>query len=96
MVMEDLVDDGYRLMPFQRPFGKTHMELILDRMAQMHACALDLEYNQMNGEKLGDKFRTMLFETTFMRESGWFMAGLKVSRFKIDLEKFNFIIFRGS
>lgn len=77
MVMEDLTEGGYRPMPFQRSFGQTHMELILERMAQMHACALDLEYNRMSGQKLEDKFGSMLFETTFMRKSVWFLAGLK-------------------
>ncbi|XP_065075712.1 uncharacterized protein LOC135699396 [Ochlerotatus camptorhynchus] len=77
MVMEDLVNSGYRSMPFQRPFGQTHMELVLERMAQMHACSLDLEYNRMNGVKLGDQFEGMLYETAYTRQNTWFVTGLK-------------------
>lgn len=78
MVMEDLVDAGFRAMPFQRPFGREHLTLIFERMAQMHACSLDLEYNQMKGKKLGERFGEMLYETTFMRKNPWFEAGLMV------------------
>lgn len=77
MVMEDLMDGGYQLMPFQAPFDTSHMKLVLERMAQMHACSLDLEYNQMNGEKLDEKFGRMLYETLFTRKNAWFMTGLK-------------------
>ncbi|XP_062552922.1 uncharacterized protein LOC134218072 [Armigeres subalbatus] len=77
MVMEDLTVAGFHPMPFKRPFSKGHMMLVLERMAQLHACSLDLEYNHMKGENLGNRFQKMLFETTFMRESPWFVAGLK-------------------
>lgn len=77
IVMEDLLLSGYRPMPVRKEFEKTHLLSIIETMAQMHACSLELELNRMNGTKLGDKFGSMLFETTFMRESTWFSAGLK-------------------
>nr|XP_019526155.2 uncharacterized protein LOC109398282 [Aedes albopictus] len=90
MVMEDLDVAGFRTMLFQKPFGKEHMVLILERMAQMHACSLDLEFNRMKGNKLDETFREMLFETTFMRESPWFVAGLKgILRTALDGSKYS-------
>uniref|UniRef100_A0A1Q3FQ71 Putative ecdysteroid kinase n=1 Tax=Culex tarsalis TaxID=7177 RepID=A0A1Q3FQ71_CULTA len=77
MVMEDLVDNGFEAMPYRKEFGQEHMLRIIDSMAQMHACCLDLEINQMNGTKIEDKYGSMLFETTFMKESTWFLAGLQ-------------------
>ncbi|KAL9708230.1 hypothetical protein quinque_011748 [Culex quinquefasciatus] len=76
MVMEDLVDNGFEGMPYRKEFGQGHMLRIIESMAQMHACCLDLEINQMKGIKLEDKFGSMLFETTFM-DNPWFMSGLK-------------------
>nr|XP_029729191.1 uncharacterized protein LOC109429832 [Aedes albopictus] len=90
MVMEDLVEAGYRSMPFQRSFGKEHMTLILERMAQMHACSLDFQYNKLKGSRLDEKFGKMLFETTFMRENPWFVAGLKgVLKIALDGSKYS-------
>ncbi|EAT41773.1 AAEL006630-PA [Aedes aegypti] len=90
MVMEDLVDAGFRAMPFQRPFGREHLTLIFERMAQMHACSLDLEYNQMKGKKLGERFGEMLYETTFMRKNPWFEAGLEgILRVALDGSRYS-------
>ncbi|XP_055592170.1 uncharacterized protein LOC129743944 [Uranotaenia lowii] len=77
IIMEDLQIAGFLSMPYGQEFGKQHMMLIFDRMAQMHACSLDLEYNQLKGEKLEPKFAAALAENTFMRESVWFGVGLK-------------------
>ncbi|XP_052562839.1 uncharacterized protein LOC128092632 [Culex pipiens pallens] len=77
MVMEDLVDNGFEAMPYRMEFGQGHMLRIIDSLAQMHACSLDLEMNQLNGVKLGKQFESMLFETIFRRESPWIKAGLQ-------------------
>ncbi|XP_053696402.1 uncharacterized protein LOC128743767 [Sabethes cyaneus] len=77
LVMEDLYASGYRPMPSRRGFEEAHMLVIFDSLAQMHACSLDLEFNQMGGERLDAKFGSMLFENTFTEESTWFTVGLK-------------------
>ncbi|XP_058453316.1 uncharacterized protein LOC131431550 [Malaya genurostris] len=76
LVMEDLTSMDFLSMPYRSDFNKLHMLKIFDSMAQMHACSLDLEFNQMKGEKLDVKFGPMLYETTFTKESSWFTAGL--------------------
>lgn len=78
MVMEDLCASGFRVMPSRKDFEEVHMLTIFDSLAQMHACSLDLEVNQMGGERLDAKFGSMLSENTFMKESTWFTTGLRV------------------
>ncbi|XP_055551103.1 uncharacterized protein LOC129733330 [Wyeomyia smithii] len=85
LVMEDLHSSGYRPMPWRKDFGKAHLLTIFDALAQMHACSLDLEFNQMAGKRLDAKFGSMLTENTFMKESTWFTVGLK-GIFKVALE----------
>ncbi|XP_055600253.1 uncharacterized protein LOC129749340 [Uranotaenia lowii] len=85
LVMEDLNVQGYRSMPHGQDFEQDHMLLVWERMAQMHACSLELEYKQMNGEKLEPKFSTMMSETTFIRENSWFVVGLE-GIFKVALK----------
>ncbi|XP_058815883.1 uncharacterized protein LOC131679227 [Topomyia yanbarensis] len=85
LVMEDLTTKGYLAMAYRKDFNKLHMLKIFESMAQMHACSLDLEFNQMNREKLGSKFEPMLYETTFMKDSQWFTVGL-MGIMKVALE----------
>ncbi|XP_055598309.1 uncharacterized protein LOC129747915 [Uranotaenia lowii] len=77
LIMEDLQGQGFKTMPYGQDFDKEHMLLMLDCMAQMHACSLNLEYNRMGGEKLEPQFSPILFEGTIKRDNTWFEVGLK-------------------
>ncbi|XP_055635863.1 uncharacterized protein LOC129775307 [Toxorhynchites rutilus septentrionalis] len=77
IVMEDLTESGFRSLPNRMDFGTQHILMMLDALAQMHACSLDLEFNQIGGEKFEDKFATTVYETTFMKANTWFAAGLR-------------------
>uniref|UniRef100_A0A182MFI5 CHK kinase-like domain-containing protein n=1 Tax=Anopheles culicifacies TaxID=139723 RepID=A0A182MFI5_9DIPT len=87
LVMADLTSAGYRTIEFQNSLNKQHMELVFDRLAQMHACSLHFEITHLEGKsieaKYGDK---ILFETTFTPTSSWFVAGLKGIQ-KVALER---------
>uniref|UniRef100_A0A182W7V2 CHK domain-containing protein n=1 Tax=Anopheles minimus TaxID=112268 RepID=A0A182W7V2_9DIPT len=87
LVMEDLTSAGYRTTEFQNSLNKQHMQLVFDRLAQMHACSLHYEINHLEGKTIeslyGDK---ILYETTFTPTSGWFVAGLKGIQ-KVALER---------
>ncbi|XP_050085144.1 uncharacterized protein LOC126570999 isoform X2 [Anopheles aquasalis] len=43
IVLEDLSLSRYRTMPFQKLFREHTMQLVYDRLAQMHACAIEFE-----------------------------------------------------
>ncbi|XP_052865633.1 uncharacterized protein LOC128271973 [Anopheles cruzii] len=79
IVLEDLSNDRYRTLPFQKPFNECHMKLIFERLAQMHACSIEFEINQLGGGRSMGALYTddALFESTFTPESDWFVAGLK-------------------
>ncbi|XP_049532677.1 uncharacterized protein LOC125949578 [Anopheles darlingi] len=78
IVLEDLSQTRYRTMPFQKLFREQHMQLVFDRLAQMHACAIEFEVNQLNGRSIDAVYgEEILFETTFTPTSGWFVAGMK-------------------
>ncbi|XP_049281240.1 uncharacterized protein LOC125762792 [Anopheles funestus] len=87
IVMEDLTSAGYRTTEFQNSLDEQHMKLVFDRLAQMHACSLHFEANQLDGQSIESLYgKRILFETTFTPTSGWFVAGLKGIQ-KVALER---------
>ncbi|XP_053677573.1 uncharacterized protein LOC128727662 [Anopheles nili] len=92
LVMEDLTRMGFKTISFQTTFNEHHIKLVLDRLAQMHACSFEYEINRLEGQSIGSLFNELiLFETTFTESSGWFMAGLKGIE-KIALERNRYAI----
>ncbi|XP_052897653.1 uncharacterized protein LOC128304499 [Anopheles moucheti] len=88
LVMEDLSRAGYRTTQFlHNSLNEQHMKLVFDRLAQMHACSLHFEANQLEANSIESLYGSrVLFETTFTPTSGWFVAGLKGIQ-KVALER---------
>uniref|UniRef100_A0A182PJ90 CHK domain-containing protein n=1 Tax=Anopheles epiroticus TaxID=199890 RepID=A0A182PJ90_9DIPT len=87
LVMEDLSIARYQTTSLLTTLNKQHMEILFDRLAQMHACSLHFEIHQHGGKSIRSLYNeTVLFETTFTPASGWFVAGLKGVQ-KIAMER---------
>lgn len=81
LVMEDLTSVGYRTIGVRQTLNEQHMKIVFERLAQMHACSLHFEIIKLEGSSIGSSYnQRILFETTFTPTSGWFVAGLKVTK----------------
>lgn len=77
IVLEDLKwQQGFSMIHFQTALEQSHLNLVLESVAQMHALSLNYEYNCVDGQRLDELYADVLFETTVIRDNSWFMAGL--------------------
>nr|XP_029729192.1 uncharacterized protein LOC109429831 [Aedes albopictus] len=77
IVLEDLKwQQGFSMIHFQTALEQSHLHLVLEAVAQMHALSLNYEYNCVSGQRLDDLYADVLFETSVIRDNSWFMAGL--------------------
>lgn len=93
IILEDLQQSNYRILPKQIQFEKIHIKETLKAVAKLHAASLRYEDQEIEpGTTIGEKYKDILFETSFHIDIPWCSAGLKV--FSNDtissLKKFQF------
>lgn len=78
IVLEDLKKRyGFRMVHYKSPLDESHLHLVLEAIAQMHAVSLNYEFNIVGGgRRLDEMYGDILFETTVTHDNKWFMAGL--------------------
>ncbi|XP_039437108.1 uncharacterized protein LOC120418705 [Culex pipiens pallens] len=77
IVLEDVKwRNGFTMVHYKTALDQPHLHLVLDAVAQMHACSLNHEYNLAGRRRLDESHKDVLFEASVSRDNGWFMAGL--------------------
>ncbi|CAO1415722.1 unnamed protein product [Diamesa hyperborea] len=74
LVLDDLSQSNYKMLPFRYTFQKLHVEETLKALARFHASSI--WYEETGGGTIGDEFKDILFETSLC-DIPWCHAGLK-------------------
>jgi Ecdysteroid kinase-like family len=77
LVLEDLSQTGYKILPDKIEFKRAHVEVTLSSLAVFHSQSI--AYENIHGRSLKEEFGDILFETS-VDDISWFHAGLQVSR----------------
>lgn len=75
--MENLKIEGYRTVREDEKFTENHILQTLGALASMHATSIIFE--QIKGKSILDDYGEYLVEKNFLKENGWWTAGVRVS-----------------
>lgn len=75
IVLEDLTNRNYEVLPGRTIFAVPHVIKSLESIARLHAESLAFEIHKLNGKSINDFHENILF-ATIVPENTWFMAGL--------------------
>lgn len=75
LVLDDLSQSKYQMLPFRYTFQKLHVEETLKALVRFHASSI--WYEETGGGIIGDEFKDILFETSLC-DIPWCHSGLKV------------------
>jgi hypothetical protein len=79
LVLEDLKVDGYQITPIRYEYNQSHIQEVLKSLAAFHSSSIAFETFELKpaGTTIGEKYKDMLFETTFFPDNWWYQAGRK-------------------
>lgn len=79
IVLEDLKVSDYEITPIRYDFNHNHIYEVLKSVAVFHSSSIAFETFELKpqGTTIGEKYKNMLFETTFSPDNCWYQTGLR-------------------
>jgi hypothetical protein len=79
LVFEDLVASSYETIPFDIEFSTEHLHKALKSVSIFHTSSIVFEKLELlpKGTNIGERYKEMLFETTFFAGSEWTESGIQ-------------------
>lgn len=88
LVLEDLIEKGYKTLPFSYKFKQTHVEKVLKMLARFHSCSIVYEHKNPK-ENIGDKYAEVLVDKSFDANNLWLQNGFRaIEKLAMEVESF--------